>query len=250
MKTLCVKSLLILAVLTAYSHAIIGIGGQWSPNFFAELSGSKDSLIRTSSTLSLNQQSNTGLNGFGLKLWIDAIPFIEVEIATNLQFVKYEVTLELVGAGNADTTIPLEIETGLPFFSKAKPVFGKVTTDLSIKYPFVKFPPLVKIVKLYVGAGLTHVLSAAVLDVEFAKKAVANIHDPARTTDASNAIVDAFAKEGLSNGIGGHVLVGAKIKPPMMPFAVYIDGKLHLGGGLPEEVSSGFTLETGAGLAF
>ena len=54
----------------------------------------------------------------------------------------------------------------------------------------------------------------------------------------------------LNSAVGGHVLVGATAKLPVIPIAVYIDGKYHLGGGLPDAVSPGFTIQMGGGLAF
>ncbi|MFC1584017.1 hypothetical protein ACFL5V_00570 [Fibrobacterota bacterium] len=255
MKLLWIKSLLILAVLTAYSHAIFGIGAQYAPNFTAEIEASQDTVLyqnTTNSNIMLNQKSETGLIGFGGKFWIDFLPFIDIEASTNIQFKEYGAALEadLDGNGTIDTTIELEVEA--PIVGKRTPPFVKVSSDLSIKYPFLKFPPAISILKLYVGAGITHVMSTVMLDTEFATKAVtgAGVTDPTDTQAISNAIVDAFKDEGLQSGIGGHALVGAKAKLPVIPIAVFVDGKIHFGGGLPDAVSNGLTLEMGAALAF
>ena len=97
-------------------------------------------------------------------------------------------------------------------------------------------------------------VSTKLLDKDFTKavleEVVANGGDPNDPEATSNAVVKAFNEEGLSMGFGGHVLVGSKVKLPIIPIAVYVDGKYHFGGYLPEQVSAGFTLEMGGALAF
>ncbi len=254
------KSICLLAIflgMTASSYAILGIGGQWAPNFSAEIKGSQDTILGTASTpnFSFNQGSKTGLTGFGAKVWLDFLPFVDIEASSNIQFAKYNGALTLANTPGAalDTTINLEVETGLPGFDKATPIFGKITSDLSILYPFLKLPPLISIVKVYAGAGISHVLSTAVLDAEFATKAVTEAQlDPTTATadEVATAITTALKDEGLQSGIGFHVMLGAKLKPPIVPFAVFVNGKYHMGGSLPSAISSGFTAEMGAALAF
>jgi hypothetical protein len=240
------------------SYAIVGIGVQYSPNFAAKLDGSTEYIAGSENNpnISLNQHSAKGLQGGGVKIWIDAIPVIDIEAAINLQFCQYDATLDLdaTGSGNIDTSIALEVKTGLPYFRATTPVYGKVITDLSVQYPFLKFPPAVKILKIYIGAGVSYIASTPILDQETAREVVGDIDPTDISTTGSTAaeqdIIDAFAKKKLDKGMGGHVALGARLKPPVVPIAVFIDGKLHLGGGLPDAVTGGFTLEMGVGLAF
>jgi hypothetical protein len=248
------KSVALISLITVYSHALFGIGGQYSPNFAAKVDGSSDIISGSAGNpnLSLDRHSATGLTGFGGKIWIDFLPFIDLELTSNIQFVRYDASLSL-NKPNDTNKVDMKVETGLPGFSEATPVFGKISTDISILYPFLELPPVIKMIKLYAGAGVTHFLSVKVLDKKFAKDALGSDFDVNATTDvkdASDEIAKALKKESLVTGFGGHLVAGAKLKPPVVPIAVFVNGKIHIGGDMPDAVSSGFTLEIGAALAF
>src|SRR5210317_409463 len=154
MKAQLIKSLLLLAGLAIYSHALFGIGGQYAPNLGFSIDGTQETVLSNSTTggsLVLNQGSESGLMGFGGKFWIDAIPFIDLEVASNLQFKEYGASLDfdLYGDGTAENQIPLEVDA--PLLGERTPSFVRLASDLTVKYPFFKFPPAVSILKLYVG---------------------------------------------------------------------------------------------------
>jgi hypothetical protein len=251
MKSMLIKSLTLAAFAAAYSHAIFGIGGQWAPAMGLEVKGSQGT-VATSGTqsFSIDQASVSGLNGFGLKIWIDALPFVDVEAGTNIQYGFYDVTI--VGPGAADRT-PLEFDLGVPTVDK--PAFARIMNDVSVLYPFLKLPPVVSLVKLYAGAGITHVLATEVLNAGFAKKAIdkakASGENPTTADELSEIVVDAIKDEGLTSGFGFHLMAGAKAKPPIIPVAVFANIKYHILSTMPSSVDgNSVTLELGGALAF
>jgi len=245
MKHLFGKLALFGATLYTSSFAIFGIGGHYAPNLGAGLDAKTDTVYSfVNSSVVLQQESVKGLSGLGVKFWVDAIPLVDIEASVNLQLSRYTVSL------NQDTTkIPLEVDTDLPIIKKASPVAAIVTSDLSVKYPVFKFPPLVSLIKIYVGGGLSHLITPAPLTPDFAKKALQG-KTLTSTNDISNAIIDAYKKEGLQQGLGAHVLLGAKAKVPVIPIAIYTDLKYHFGGNLPKGFNNGVTLQLGGALAF
>lgn len=249
MRTLWTRTLALAASAVVYSHAIFGIGGQWAPAPGFEVKGSKGVVTGSGSgEISLNQAKVSGLNGFGLKLWIDALPFVDIEAGSNVQYGMYDV--DIVTAGG---TTPLTFDLGVPTVDK--PAFARIMNDVSVLYPFLKLPPVVGIVKLYAGAGLTHVLATEVLNSDFAKSAITKAKAKGAAADdpdeVSEIVVDAIKDEGLKSGIGFHLELGAKAKAPIIPIAVYINMKYHFLGSMPSAVDgNSLTMELGGGLAF
>jgi hypothetical protein len=233
-----------------YSHAIFGIGGQWAPALGLEVKGSKGTVAGSgANTIAIDQAKVSGLNGFGLKFWIDVLPFIDIEAGSNIQYGFYDVNI--VGPGT--TTTPLTFDLGVPTVDK--PAFARIMNDVTVLYPFLKLPPLVGIVKLYAGAGLTHVLATEVLNAKFAKsavdKAVANGKSADDPDEVSAIVVDAIKDEGLKSGIGFHLELGAKAKAPIIPIAIFANMKYHFLGSMPSAVSgNSLTMELGGALAF
>jgi hypothetical protein len=252
MKVAWIKSLALAAVAVGYSHAIFGIGGQWAPAPSLEIKGSTGTLAGSGAdAITLSQSKVSGLNGFGLKLWIDALPFIDIEAGSNIQWGMYDVT---IAQASSNTSQKVTFDLGVPTVDK--PGFARIVNDVTILYPFLKFPPVVSIVKLYAGAGLTDVIATEVLNQKFAAKAVAKAvaakPGAADTPDhVATIIANAIKDEGLKNGMGFHLEAGAKAKVPVIPIAVYADVKYYFLSTMPSAVdANSMTLELGGALAF
>ncbi|MDQ3000891.1 MAG: hypothetical protein M3Y08_06480 [Fibrobacterota bacterium] len=252
MKTLWIKSMILAASAVATSHAIFGIGGQWAPALGLEVKSAKGNIAATTSdSISIDQASVSGLNGMGVKIWFDALPFIDIEASSNFQYGLYDVTI--LGPGTRST--PLAFDLGVPILDK--PGFARIMSDVSILYPFLKLPPVVSLVKLYAGGGITHVLASEILNAKFAKaavaKATANGNASAADTpeEVSALLVDAIKDEGLKSGMGFHLQVGAKASPPIIPLAVFANFKYHILSSMPSAVDgNSLTMELGGALAF
>jgi hypothetical protein len=249
MRNLFAKTLVLTAGAVMYSHAIFGIGGHWAPSPGMEVKSSTDTILSDggANNFIIKEGGVTGLQGFGLKIWIDALPFIDLEATSNIQFGAYDLTI--LGPTGADTTA-VKFDLGVPL-APDKPMFARIVSDVSILYPFLKFPPAISIVKLYAGAGISHVLSTKVLDAAFAQSALKDFDGTETKAEVADKLTKAIVDEGLSSGFGFHLIVGAKAKAPVIPIALYANIKYGFGGSLPKSVSSSsMTLELGGGLAF
>ncbi len=248
MRSIGMKTFGLLAAAAAYSHAIFGIGGQWAPAPGLEVKSSSGAIAGTPVTL--NQGGVDGLNGIGLKLWIDFLPFVDIELTSNVQYGYYDLSF-----AQGTDTVDVDFDLDVPFVDE-KPAYARILSDVSVLYPFLKLPPGISIVKLYAGAGMTHVLSTAVANQGFVNKAVAkaNASTPGSATTAEgvgDAVAKAIVDEGLNSGIGFHIVAGAKAKPPIIPISVFANVKYHFLNDMPSGVDeSSMTLELGGAFGF
>src|SRR5690606_20014715 len=150
-------------------------------------------------------------------------------------------------------TTPLEFDLGLPGLD-GKPFFARMYGDAAVLYPFFKIP----LVKFYGGGGLSYGVATQTLTASFARGALAAA-EAAGSFDADNAteeqvrdvLVDAIKDEGMISGMGFFLQAGAKVKPPIIPVAVYADAKYRFAGYKPSNVDGGdLSLELGAAFAF
>jgi len=260
MRGLLTKTLVLTAATVMHSHAIFGLGGHWTPA--PSLSVAADSgaaFTGGGKEIGINNKGVDGLNGFGAKLWIDVLPFIDIELAGNLQFGAYDVDMIFPsGAAPGTTVVPLKFDLGMPL-APSTPIFARATGDLAILYPFLKLPPVITIAKFYAGAGMSYGVATEVLTPEFAKKALdkekANnsSFDAATATQdkISSVLIDAIKDEALQTGVGFFLQLGAHVKPPIIPLAIYADVKYHFLSYMPDALEGAdITLELGGALAF
>lgn len=250
------------ALLATQSFAIIGIGGHYAPNIGTKMDASKPKEVAPNITFDHGDFKN--MQGFGFKMWIDVLPIIDVEATYNIQFASYDAALHVKGIDGSTKDLPLEIELGGTPFAKATPKFVAMNGDLSITYPFTKIP----LIRPYIGGGLTYYLNTFVLNSSFVEGIVKNksIQDmisaaaengemsPEKATQLGEALKADIQKqaldEGLNTSIGGHILVGFRIKPPIIPLAVYANFKYYIGGDYSKEIDAGnMTVEIGGGFA-
>jgi hypothetical protein len=248
MRSIGMKTFGLLAAAAAYSHAIFGIGAQWAPAPGLEVESSSGAIGTTGVTL--DQGAVDGLNGLGLKLWIDFLPFVDVELTSNVQYGYYDLSFT-----EGAQTVDVEFDLGVPFVDE-KPAYARILSDVSVLYPFLKLPPGISIVKLYAGAGFTHVLSTAVANQSFVNKAVAKATaaDPGAAdspADVADIVADEIVDEGLNSGVGFHIMAGAKAKPPIIPLSVFANVKYHFLNDMPGGVDeTSMTLELGGAFGF
>lgn len=248
MKSIGMKTFGFLALAAACSHAIVGFGGQWAPAPGLKVKADKGIIVDnpgTDNDITIDQAKVEGLNGFGLKLWIDFLPFVDLEATTNFQYGYYDLA---VVQGN--TRVPVKNPLDVPFVDD-RPVFARSVNDLTVLYPFLKLPPVVSIAKLYAGAGLTYVLTTTVLNAEMAKEAVDKAGGATTPAGVSVAMTQQLQDEGLEGGIGFHLVAGAKVKPPVIPLAAFANLKYHFLGSQPDAVdANSLTFELGGALDF
>jgi hypothetical protein len=242
------------------SHALVGVGFHLAPAFGPEVRKAGGPIMPDGSSnqdrILLMTSGVSGLQGVGVKVWLDFIPLVDLEATTNVQFGYYDmafaVDTSFLGTGSYDTT-SVEPDFNIPF-TRNKPFFGRVSGDVAALYPFFKIPLL----KLYAGGGLSYIAATPVLNNSFAKAALTEAEDEgsfdsetADADDIARVLRNALKDEGMATGIAFFVQAGARVKPPIIPLAVYANAKYGFGGPSVRGVSGGpgLTLELGGGIA-
>ncbi|MCL1956924.1 MAG: hypothetical protein FWF63_06340 [Fibromonadales bacterium] len=249
------------------AFAIFGIGAHYimntgSLNSNRGLAYAEEPLI----SIDLEQQKADGLQGIGFKAWIDIIPVVDIEGTLNVAATRYKTSLNIL-TPVGDTTIKLSYTPDAPYsmiFGEADPLFGVVNGDISVTYPFD-----LPVIRPYIGAGFSYFASIPIANASFASKMLnnpknkdlldallpgdpadpnANI-DPGAASKVGKALINTLQKESYTTGMGGHIIAGIRIKPPVIPLAVYANGKYYFGGNTNSQFSQGLVLEAGGGFA-
>ena len=257
------------ALLATQSFAIIGIGAHYAPGFGTSMKAGPKAPVANNISFS-HEGFDEMMQGFGFKLWIDLLPIIDIEGTFNIQFGSYDASLYVKDPNGTENVIPLEIELGGTPSAKANPKYVAMNGDLSITYPITSLP----VIRPYIGGGLTVFANSFVLNQAY----VSSLMDPTLeemvTKVASQQgitpeeiqqqqqelqkagealkqrVQEKAAKESIKTSIGGHALVGFRLKLPIIPIAAYCNFKYYFGGDYPEEIDPGhMTLEVGGGLA-
>jgi hypothetical protein len=206
--------------------------------------------------IKVNQEKASGLQGIGFKAWIDFLPFVDIEGTFNVAATRYK-TFLVIPTPVGEQTIRLSYTPEAPYsmiFGDADPLYGVVNGDLSITYPFD-----LPIIRPYIGAGISYFASIPIVNASFANKMldkspelIEALADPANANAAAEigkSLAETLKEESYTTGIGGHIIVGIRIKPPIIPLAIYTNGKYYFGGNTNSQFSQGFVLEVGGGLA-
>jgi hypothetical protein len=230
------------------AFAIIGVGAHYIMNTGSL--GASSGEIKDGNLLSIkvDQEKSDGLRGLGFKLWIDFLPFVDVEGTFNIAAARYKTTL--IFPPPIDKTVPLSFPVEAPYsvlFDDASPIYGIATGDVSITYPFDILP----IIRPYIGAGLSYFVSTPVVNAAFVEKVVKTVDltDPKAVDGIGDAVVDALKNSDYESGMGGHIIAGVRLKAPFIPIAIYTNGKYYFGGNTASKFSQGFVLEVGGGFA-
>ncbi|MCL2282698.1 MAG: hypothetical protein FWC26_05210 [Fibromonadales bacterium] len=234
------------------AFAIIGVGAHYVMNT-GSLDGS-DKIAKSSplGDIKVKQESADVLKGIGFKLWIDILPFVDIEGTFNIAATRYQSYLVIPTIGE----IPLEYAPDAPYnlvFDKASPIFGIVNGDLSITYPFD-----LPVIRPYIGAGISYFASIPIVNADFASKILTDdligglVNPSGNPEDAAEDIGGVLSKtlkdESYTTGIGGHIIAGVRLTviPIVKP---YVNGKYYFGGNTNSQFTQGFVLELGGGFA-
>jgi len=262
------KKILFIAVFAILANtqafAIAGVGAHYTTNLGTLKGGTETLDIHPTGIdeINLKRDDASGLQGIGFKLWIDAIPVIDIEATFNMAATRYNTYLvvtpaQIPGVEPIDKIeIPLEYKPEAPYnmlFDRASPIFGVFSGDLSITYPFDVLP----IIRPYAGLGISYMASLPIVNKKFAEDmgpALETILTKDPTTQESQdeikkAFSDAITKADYKTGIGGHAIVGVRAKLPVIPIAAYANTKYYFGGNLDKKFTQGIVFEVGGGFA-
>ena len=253
MKKLMLVFLAFLAILASPSFAILGLGAHWAP--------STHSIERNVDTLSIAppeagdvkfvQGHVSDMQGFGFKFWIDILPIIDVETSLNFNFGRYSADLRLNPPNAPSQTI--DVNPQFDFAGLEVPNYFQTNWDLSVNYPIADLIPMVT---PYVGAGFSYFAGTPVADKEFVTgiiEANPSILDPTAEDFDPQALGENLADQlvdgGFNSAVGGHAILGVRIKPVILPFAVYANTKYYF-ADLGPTIQQGAAFELGGGIAF
>ena len=270
------KSLLAaaLAVLAAQpSHALFGFGVSYGRNFSSVSSATDvvgtaelpaylvdyaDANNINAGTLTIARDEVSGLQQLGLKTWLD-LPLlpIEFEAAANVAWGSYPsmvmFTGDNSGAGN-DLVINTGVDAPFPvpgLKSGETPYFSSIL-DASVRYPFLKLPPLspLKPFKLYVGGGVSWFYSSKVVSKDDVTE-IFNVSGGGVEKSSAEAYLSKKLEDDFyESTFGGHLLLGAQFKVPVLPIAIFADGKWYINAASSDAASKyPFAVSVGAGFA-
>lgn len=251
------------AIVSSNAFAIFGIGGHWAPNFGSKTEANSE-IIQTvnvpgfgEKSISFERGSAADLQGFGLKLWIDALPFVDLEATGNIQFGTYDANIKyptIVDGQIVDAEqklVPDLDVMGVKF--EAKPFVSQFMGDLTIQYPIADVIPMIK---PYVGAGVTYFYGTPLVEKSMVEGVAATVAESIENNSGTtpteeemlDLVTDALGGMEIQQTVGGHVMAGLKFEPVLIPFAIYANGKYYFGG--IEDVTNGVVAEVGGALAF
>jgi hypothetical protein len=246
------KKLLFAAVFAVFAStqafAIIGVGAHYIMNTGSLKSDRGEiSLGGQNTSIMVEQESASGLQGLGFKAWIDFLPFIDIEGTFNIAATRYKTSLKI-----GDNTIPLSYSPDAPYnmlFDNASPLYGLFTGDISITKPFD-----LPIIRPYIGVGISYFASIPIVNRDFAEKVLdenllAILATGGEPEDLSKNLSKSLKDAAYKSGIGGHAIAGLRAKLPLIPIAAYVNGKYYFGGNIDSQFTQGFVLEVGGGFA-
>lgn len=235
-------------------HALFGIGVSGGLNTTSIESANQTitgadvpAYFGTGHNLVIAREKLSNLTQLGVKAWLE-IPLlpIEFEAGTNLAWGNYKAALIYDGT----TAIPVDVKSPLALGEdNGSTPYVSLLTDVTIRYPLIQIPPALNTLKIYVGAGATHVLATRVIDKKDIEKSFGSsdgIFDPANP-DASKSVVEDNL---LQSTFGGHLSVGAQVKVPILPIAFFVDGKWYIHTAVSDAASNyPFAVSAGVGFA-
>jgi len=239
------------------AFAIIGAGAHYVMNLTGSLNASSGTAYNNDAlSIDVVQQKADGLQGLGFKAWIDFLPLVDIEGTFNISATRYKTSLVINPIVGESTTIPLAYTPDAPYnmiFDRADPLYGKFFGDLSVTYPITSLP----LIRPYAGLGISYLASIPILNADFARKMLeksndladaltTSIDDPAArdkaATEIGNVLVKTLKDSDYKTSITGHIIAGLRIKPPIIPLAIYANGKYYFGDDFVIEIGGGLAL--------
>ncbi|MBZ0266058.1 hypothetical protein K8I28_15480 [bacterium] len=220
-----VKLFAYLTVFTLVSNTFAGIGIHVGMDM-TEIDATTSTFAFDSSPASVDltrEASGNPLN-VGVDLTLGMIPIIDIQLSVEAAFSNYTIDY----ASSAPGVTPLEGEE-IPFL--------RAGADLSVLKSIISFPPVVKVVDVFAGAGLSLHAFAPIVNETLIKD---NIQS------ATEAIDPVAYADDIETSFGFHLMLGAKIKPGPVPFGFRVQGKYYMFSGLPEDTPDSFmTVQAG-----
>lgn len=160
---------------------------------------------------------------FGAHFYSDLLPIVDLELSADAALRKYDITYI----------------NAVPDTTREEVTFARLSLCGTLKKTLIKIPPVLSVVSLYAGlGGGVHLISPVISKALILDK----LSGPSDVLTPEDVLED-------MTKLGGHALVGLKIKPPAFPLALNLDGKYTVTEGAEYEEPDGF-FSTYLGLSF
>ena len=155
-------------------------------------------------SISLTREAASNPILIGGHVYVDALPFIDIEVSFDVALSKYWVTYSPTLTG--DVTAPA--------YERTEAYFGRVGVYGTVRRDLISLPMFA----LYVGGGLGYHFVTPVAGPDLIVDAYGS-NNPTTTKPDIESLVERDAK------LGWHGLMGVRFKPVLLPFAFRVEGK-------------------------
>jgi hypothetical protein len=270
MKRLSLSALSLGLLAAAPSHALFGVGvsygmnstnvgGESSSLEFAAMPAYLQSYATqnnlTSPSLELERAKISGLQQVGAKVWVD-IPLTDITIdaSSNVAWGSYKSIAYFNDGqtGTQDIMVNTGLETDFPVWGigKGETPYINLLNDLTVRYNLLSFPPVISLVKISAGGGVTLAYGTRTVGKDDVKDLFEGQAAVGLTqAQAEKELADKLSDNLYTTKFGGHLDLNVTVKPPVFPMAVYADAKWYLNTATTKAADN-FPWALSAGLAF
>ena len=214
---------LFLAINISSLYAILGgVGFNLAQDSFT-LEGESFNYEFSGEEVSITRDEITSPVGGGGFLYLTLIPFVDFEVGFNITLSPYN--YEYQNTLNPDNNETIEL--GL----------AKVSWYLSAQRPILKVPTI----RVYAGGGINGSTYTKIISYE-------TLTDGGIDTDRLDDLDYIKEELGVSE-TGAHIELGARFKPPILPFSLNANARYNLIKGLVPEKDGFLTLSVGLAFA-
>ena len=200
-----IKSLIPLFIITSQVFAIAGFGISANQSLFNVDASTSDLTLPDGSKVGSFSSSKYS-NGYGLGgyLYIDVIPFIDIDIEGNSIITKYDFSF-----ANPVNTLKKQIITGA--------LSGYITAQKKL---FKLSIPLLAKAKLTAGAGINFNISPPVIDQTMLESIIPTGSDVSNGTVDTKALIE-YIGDNKNSSTGFHIQTGLQFKILMLDSFLY-----------------------------
>jgi len=218
------RAVLALAIVVLPASAFAGIGIHANYDL-TTIEGVSESFSFAGETelVSLSRTESSNPMGVGVDLTFGMLPIVDLWISLDASFATYDFVYDAPG------TVADASEEGIPYL--------RAGGDFTVTISPIKFPPVVSVIKVFVGAGLTVGVQTPVVSREVIEENLTSYTE----------LPDPLSYATAEVAIGYHAVAGVKIKPPAFPLALQVFGKYYMFPGASEGTPDSW-LTAGAGL--
>ncbi|MCK4417251.1 MAG: hypothetical protein KAV99_03710 [Candidatus Latescibacteria bacterium] len=206
------------------AYALFRLGVHGGKDLYSIEQESRMFSLKDKSVASLTREEIAEPILFGGDIYLDIIPFVDLELGLEAAVTKYDFTYIVA----ADTT-------------SEEAAFGRIALYATLKRNIIQFPPVIQVVSVYIGGGTGLYLVSPVICEDL-------VYDELETGEEELEVSQLIGKAVRA---GAHAVVGIKLTPPGAPLALDLKAKyVMLGKGSYKEPERFFALSVGLAFGF